>query len=557
MVTVAEAIAKTIHGYGTEYYFCLTGGDHDFWIALQDEGIRIVNCRSEASAAYMADGYARVAGRPGFVYGQRGPGAANVAASMPDALWAHSPVIALTSSIFRRSRDRFEYQDVDTLPMYQSVTRWNRELHVPQRAAEMVHAAVNAATGPVPGPVHLEVPADLLPQDAQQTRIGGATGTGALNSLRIVPDRGKLAEALALLGQAERPLIIAGNGVVSSRAFEAMAAFAAASGIPVATTTGGKGAIDERDPLSVGVIGRYSRKVSNEILADADVVLAIGTRLGGLATAGWTVKLDGKTLLQIDTNPEVFGRNYDTGMSILADARLALETLTELRSADAGIPRPDAWAKAVAERIDAWREVERDNRKPLADGMHPAAVIAALREVMAEDDILAADTGAIAAWAGALFPIAAGHNFIRSAGSLGWVVPGAMGAALAAPERRTVALTGDGGLLYHIGDLETAVRMNIPVVIVVMNNCAFGSEDHLLKHRWGGRKIPEIVDFHDVDFAAMARSFGVHGATVTEEEDLVPALRAAYAAGGPALVDIRISKEAEAPHDFPGSPRIV
>lgn len=557
MVTVAQAIAKAIKGYGTEYYFCLTGGDHDFWIALQDEKIKIVNCRSEASAAYMADGYARITGRPGFVYGQRGPGAANVAASMPDALWAHSPVIALTSSIFMRSRDRFEYQDVDTLPMYQSVTRWNKSLYVPFRAAEMVHAAINAATGPVPGPVHLEVPADLLPLDAQATRIDGATGSGAINDLRISPDVAEIEKAMELIAKAERPLVVTGNGVVLSRAFDAVAAFAEASGIPVATTTGGKGSIDEANPLAVGVIGRYSRKVSNEIVADADLILAIGTQLGGLATAGWTIALEGKPIVQIDTNPAVFGRNYPNAMSILADCERSLEAMCELQKRKAILPRREEWAADVARRVEDWRETERQSRERLPDGMHPAAVIAALREVMEPDDILAADTGAIAAWAGALFPIAAGHNFIRSAGSLGWVVPGAMGAALGAPERRTVALTGDGGLLYHVGDLETAVRLNIPVVIVVLNNCAFGSEDHLLKHRWGGRKIPEVVDFHDVDFAAMARAFGAHGSTVREESELLPALKEAFASNMPALVDIRVSKDAMAPHEFPGANRVV
>lgn len=556
MVTVAQAIAKTIKSYDTDYYFCLTGGDHDFWIALQDENIKIVNCRSEASATYMADGYARVSGRPGFVYGQRGPGAANVAGAMPDALWAHSPVVSLTTSIFMRSRDRFEYQDVDTLPMYTSTTLWNKSLHVPQRAAEMVHAAINAATGPVPGPVHLEVPADLLPLDAQQTRIDGAAASGQLNAFRLLPDRGELKKALAIVSKAERPLILAGNGVILSRAFEAMGRFAQKTGIPVATTTGGKGAVDENGDLAVGVVGRYSRRVSNEVLADADVVLVIGTQLGGLATAGWTVELGGKTIVQIDTNTEVFSRNYDNALSILGDARLSLEILSDLAD-EQNISGPEAWRKDVASRVADWRDVERQNRAPLHDGIHPAAAVAALREVMQPNDLLAADTGAIAAWAGALFPVAAGHNFIRSAGSLGWVVPGAMGATLAAPERRTVALTGDGGLLYHIGDLETAVRMDIPVVIVVLNNLAFASEDHLLKHRWGGRKIPEVVDFSDVDFAAVARAFGAHGATVRTDDELIPVLKEAFAIGKPALVDIRISKDAQAPHAFPGATRLV
>jgi acetolactate synthase I/II/III large subunit len=548
MTTVAQALAQTLRAYDTDYYFCLTGGDHDLWLALHDAGIRIVNCRSESAAAYMADGYARVSGRPGFVYGQRGPGVANVAAALADPYWGLSPVVSLTSSIALAARDRFQYQDVDTLPMHGPVTIWNKELSAADRVGDMVRAAIRAATGPVPGPVHLEIPADML---ALPTRaeVYADAGAGFVGAYRPAPDPEQLKLLLTRLTAAQRPLIVAGNGVILSQAWSELGRFAEALSIPVANTLGGKGAIDEDNDLSVGTIGRYSRRVANEVVREADVVLVVGTRLGGLATHAWTLPFGDLELLQIDIDPAMIGHNFRAEVGVVGDARATLaELLAQVERSQLSRPR-SAWASQVHERVARWREhaTALESERP-ADGIHPATALAALRRVMAPEDLLAADTGAIAAWAATLFPVPVGRSFIRSAGSLGWVLPAALGAALASPERRTVALTGDGGLLYHVGELETAVRCRIPVVAVVLNNRAFASEHHLLKNIWH-RELPEVVDFHDVDFAAVAEGFGVRGFRVDRAEQLDATLVAAFALNAPVLVDIRVSKEAEAPNE--------
>lgn len=548
MPTVAEVFAQTLVSYGTEHYFCLTGGDHDIWIALHNAGIKIINCRNEASATYMADGYARVSGKPGFVYGQRGPGVANVAAAMADPYWAHSPVVSLTSSIALRSRDRFEYQDVDGFDMHRAVTRWNKALMVPQRTAEMVRAAIRAATGPVPGPVHLEIAADMLPLDAGASTPYREEDLGRVNARRLPAPQASIDQLVKHLAKAERPLIIAGNGVIISEAWDALTKLAESLAIPVVTTLGGKGAISESHRRAVGVIGRYSRRVANESVREADVVLVIGSELGGLATNAWALPLGDKPLYHIDTDPDVIGHNYKTTLGIIADAKTALEQMVAAVARDKLAKSDTAWTQSLEERVAVWREhAAALATTDMPDGIHPAAVVAELRKVMGPNDLLAADTGAIAAWAGALFPNGAGRTIIRSTGSLGWVVPGAMGACLARPDRRTIALTGDGGLLYHIGELETAMRCNIPVVIVVLNNRCFGSEHHLLKHRWGGAQVPEVIDFYDVDYAAIAKGFGAFGITVHDRSEIAGALKQALASNKPALVDIRTSKEAEAP----------
>jgi acetolactate synthase-1/2/3 large subunit len=558
MTTVGEAVGRTLSAYGTEYFFCFCGGDHELWHGLEQAGIRIINCRSEAGAVYMADGYARVSGRPGFVYGQRGPGVSNVAGAMADPLWASSPVVSLTSSIAMSSRDRFEYQDLDGLPMHDAVTRWNKTVSAPERTAAMVRAAIRVATGPAPGPVHLEIPADMFSRDAGTGTDLRDEGLGRVAARRIPPPAGAMGRVTDKLLAAERPIIVAGKGVVISEAWDVLRRYAEALNIPVVTSLGGKGAISESWELAVGVMGRNSRRVANDTVRRCDTVLAIGTRLGGLASHRWTLPFGDKTLMQVDSNAAVLGHNFPAAITLVADARTALEDGVADIAARGLARGRGPWAEEVAKAIAAWKGHAADHAKERPeDGIHPAHVLAELRALMAPDDIIGADTGAHGAWVGALFPVEAGKTMIRANGSLGWVFPGAMGAAMAAPDRRTVAVSGDGGILYHIAELETALRLEIPVVVVVLNNASLASEYHTQVRRWNGRYIRDVIDYRDVDFAAVARAFGAHGTRVEDAADVTDAVRDALAAGMPALVDVKSSKEARSPSANRDADRLV
>lgn len=546
--SVAEVLAKTLKSYGTELFFCVTGGDQALWLALRDAGIRVVNCRSEKAATYMADGYARMSGRPGFVYGQYGPGVANVAAGLADPYWGLSPVVSLTSSMRTPSRDRFEYQELDQLGMHGPVTLWNKGVSVPARAGAMLRAAIRVATGQVPGPVHLEIPADVLNAEVGETLVYAEPGAGRVGARRIPPPAGAMREVVQRLLAAERPVLLAGSGVMLSEAWEEFSSFADALSVPVVTSMGGKGAIAEESDLAVGLIGRYSRKVANDVVGEADCVLAIGSRLGGLVTDAWQVLPDEAAILHIDADPAILGHNYREELSVLADAKLALQEGLAVAGELGGQRARTAWARSVAERVQRWREeVARYEDEEPGDGIHPARVISALRAALSPDDIVVADTGYMAAWTGALFPVHVGRNFIRAAGSLGWAYPAALGAALAAPGRRTVAVIGDGGIGYHIGELETAIRAKIPAVAVVLNNGALAFEYHAQRYLWGGRVIPEVNDFHDVDYAAVARAYGAHGSRVTDPAKLPGVLKEALEMNEPAVIDVVVSKEAMAP----------
>ena len=549
MPSVADAIARTLKAYGTEYFFCLTGGDHALWIALDAVGIEVVLCRSEHAAAYAADGYARATGRPAFVYGQYGPGVANVVSGLADAFWAMSPVVSLTTSMRTTSRGRYEYQDLDQLPLHHSVTAWSREAILPEQAVPFLRNAIRVATSTPAKPVHLEIPSDVLRSELESPDAYAQEGFGRVPSLRAAPAPDapwRIANALA---GARRPVVLAGNGVVLAEAWDELVELAELVRLPVATSMGGKGAIDETHPLSLGLVGRYSRKVANEIMGEADLVLVIGSRLGGMVTDSWQCPAPGTRLVHVDADPTVLGANYREELGVLGDAKLTLEFLTNEIRGRPSFPRFDGWADSVAHRVARWRERAAEwSASSTTGAIHPGAVVRALRDALDPTDVLVVDTGYMGAWTGARFDVTApGRRFLRAAGSLGWSLPASLGAALANPGGRVACVIGDGGVGYHLMELETALRCGIDVTVVVLNNRMLAFEYHGQKLQWDNQVIPRVNDLLDVDYAAVARALGAEGIRVDEVADLPAALHRALTCGRAALVDVRIDKEVLAP----------
>jgi acetolactate synthase-1/2/3 large subunit len=537
----AFGVVRALHDAGVERVFFVTGGDQPFWIALKEEGMGLALARSEAAAVAMADGYSRATGRPSVVYGQWGPGAANVAAALADAYWAHSPVVALTSSVPASQEGRFAYQELDQVPLFASVTKWNRRVPDPARAAEMASLAVQAAVSGCPGPVHLDIPKDWLAAELDS----GSPIKSARASVPA-PNRDAMTTLTGLLGKAERPLILAGNGVLLSGAAEMLTAAAERWQLPVASSMGGKGSISEEHPLAIGVVGRYSRKSANEIVRQADLVVAVGTDLGGMVTDGYKLPSPDATVVQVDIDPSRLGVGRSGVVPIVADAGELFARLSD-ESSDAAAPRSD-WVASTQAATAAWKaDFERIARESPEGFVGHEAAIRILREIAHDEDVLVADTGFIGAWGGALWSVPVpGRYFIRAAGTLGWSFPAALGAQLAMPVRRAICLSGDGGIGYNLGELETALRLDIPVVAVVLNNNALAYEYLVQKHLYD-TIVPEVNDFAEVDYAAVARAVGVKGHRAESEDELRDALTDAFAERKPALVEVRVSAERFAP----------
>ncbi len=374
MPLVADQIAATLKAYGTEVFFQVTGGDTALWIALRDAGIRMILCRSEQAATYMADGYARISGRPAFVYGQAGPGAGNLVASLPDALWGGSPVVALSSSVPSGSRDHFAYQELDQLALFAPVTKWSKAALRVDHVGPLLRAAIRAATAAPAGPVHFELARDLLKAPIEGIDATSDPDALCVPGVRGAPEPSRVDAALSLLARAERPVILAGAGVIASGAWDELRLFAEATGLPVATTVRGKGAIAEDHPQAMGVVGRCSRKAANDLVASADTVLVVGSRLGALSTNAYAVPGRAARIAHVDVDANVFGVSYRTDVRVLADAKLALAALA--RGA-ASVRTPEGWRAQVAERVAGWKREVRAliDARHASRPLHPAVAL--------------------------------------------------------------------------------------------------------------------------------------------------------------------------------------
>jgi len=549
-MNVAQSVAKTLREYDTKYFFLMTGGDQDFWYAIEEAGIQFVLARSENAAVYMADGYARISYKPAFVYGQFGPGAANVAAGMADPFWACSPVVAITSSMSTRGRYTPHYQELDQTSMFNHVTKWNGYVPSPNRAAELTRNAIRFAVSGCPGPTHLDIPYDFFGLEIEVPEIYAESSCKEYPAFRCSADTSKIVEAADFLLKAARPVIVAGSGVILSRAWDDLVRVSELLSIPVATSLGGKGSIPEDHPLSIGVVGKYGRKSANDIVTKSDLVLFVGSKTGSLVTNDFSIPKPGTRIIHIDITPDVQGRNYKTDVSILADAKLGLRALIDVISQKRVLrPLSNPWVDEVRTATKQWKkEFESVATKP-ALPMKPQRIMKILREILGKNDIVVADTGYMGGWTGVLFDVlSTGRTYIRATGSLGWAFPASLGAKLAAPDRNVICVSGDGGIGYHLPELETALRLKIPVVALVLNNKSLAFEYHDQKYLYDGKKILSGVnDFLDVDYGKVALAFGAYGQRIEKAEELKDAIKLAIDSGKPALIDIIVSKEEIAP----------
>jgi len=552
-ITVSQVMAKMMREYGAEYVFTLTGAPQNPLIELQNrEGIRVVLGRSERSAFAMGDAYARLTGKPTFGIVQYGPGATYLPASIIDAYWASSPLIAISGTTNTNTRYRYEYQELEQTSLFPSMTKWAGDLPQPERIADVLRTVVRAAIGGVPGPAYLGIPADWFNKALNSAPdIYAEKAFLKAPAVRTAPLAADVERAIALLAKAEKPVLLAGGGVMLSNAWQECTALAETLQIPVVTTMAGEGSIADLHVLSVGAAGRYSRKVANEVLAEADFCLAVGTKLSSMGTDVFKFPRKGTKIVHIDLDPNALGHTYREELSMAGDAGVALGMLREAaQAARVNGSGWSAWTRKVQGQVAAWRQdLENVSRDPFYEGkLNPYHLMYLLNQHLGADDLVVADTGYMAAWAvTVLQQKAAGRNTLRAAGSLGWAFPAAFGAKLAVGDRRRVfGLTGDGGIGYHLADFETALRLKLPTIQIVLNNSSLAFEYHVQRYVHE-EMCPEASEFRDVHFADVARAFGGYGERVTSPDQFIPALRRAEESGQPAIVDVVVSRELPPP----------
>ncbi|MDU9003428.1 thiamine pyrophosphate-binding protein [Sedimentitalea todarodis] len=541
-LTGAEAMVRMLQAYGVQHMFGLCGDTTlPFYDALarMDHGITHILTRDERHAAYMADGYARVTGKPGVCEGPSGGGATYILPGVVEANDSSVPILAITTDVATTSRGRYPLTELDQVALFSPVTKWNASLDDATRLPAMVRAAFRAMTTGKPGAAHL-----ALPFDTQQAPVEGAE-VWADPRHRIfpaeptAPDPDAIIAAADVLTRAQAAVAICGGGPVIAGAFDALAELAKLLDLPIATTVSGQGAIAETDPRALGVVGSNGGIPDTRAAVDeADVILFIGCRAGSVTTERWRSPPPDKTIIHIDSDPMVIGANYQTEVAICADARLALDALNTEVSTRADVSAQNGIRRCA----NAWR-AKQAGFAPLANSaerpIRPEAVMAALADILDPDTTIVADPGTPCPYVSAHYRWPqAGRHFItnRAHGALGYALAAAMGAHVGRPIVKTLALMGDGSFGFCCGEFETMVRHNMPITSIVFSNAVFG----WIKagQNAGFDKRYYNVDFNRTDHAAVARAFGVTAFTVEDPADLRRVLAQAVVHPGPTLVDI-------------------
>jgi acetolactate synthase-1/2/3 large subunit len=551
-MTGAQCLARLLDGYGVTDIFHVPAVLRRTMAELEaTTSIRRIHVHGEKSAAYMADGYARAARRPGICAAQI-IGALNLAAGLRDAWLAKSPVIAFTGGRDQATKFRKAYQEVDDIPAFEPVTKFNATVDSAARFPDMVRQAFRVAVTGSPGPVHLQFKGNEGQVDLEEAEIDAEVEElyFAVPPFRPAPEAGAVAKAVALLEMAQKPVIVAGGGVRWSKAGKALVELAEKLQIPVATSLNGKDTVPGAHPLNVGVVGTYSRGSANRTVLDADLVFFIGTETGGMTTHFWTVPKLGTRAIQIDTDPEVLGRNYMLDAAILGDARVTLEQMVERADASSA-ERRKAWTQTAKRNVRNWYDEFRPLLTSDAVPIRPERICHELSRNLPDDAFVVVDTGHGGMWMGGMYDLRVPtQSYIRSAGHLGWAFPAALGAKSAVPGRPVVCFTGDAGFWYHIGEIETAVRWNINAVIVVNNNRSGNQSKRGFDRAYGGEqteKAREMWTFTEVNFARIAEDMGALGLRVDKPADLAPALAKAIDARRPVIIDVVTDIDALAP----------
>jgi len=557
-MTGARLFAQMMEGYGVTHIFFVPAFMLKAFAEMEDMPIRRLMVHGEKAAAYMADGYARASGKPGVCMAQM-IGASNLAAGIRDAHMAGAPVIAITGGPTPQSRYRHAYQEVDDVSQFDAVTKFNAQVDTVTRLPDLLRQAFRVATSGAPGPVHLRIQSHLGQITEQEADLDPLVETNYLRApaFRPEPDMRRVRDALALLAAGKRPVIVAGGGVMRSEAQAEVVELAEKLRIPVATSLNAKAAILDAHPLAVGVPGAYSRDCANRVLHEADLVFFIGSHCGGQVTNNWMFPPPGTRVIQLDIDPAELGRNYPNAVSILGDAKVSLRRMIDVASRE---PQDRAdWNGRAQQIVAEWRAANAAMRDSGAAPIRPERICKEISDALPADGVVVSDTGHAGIWTARFIELKhPGQSYYRTAGSLGWGFPAALGVKCALPERPVLCFTGDGGFYYHIGELETARRHNINAVIVVNNNSALNQEIKLNDIAYGGKqrgRAEEMWRFPEINFAKVAESFGCVGIRVEKPDEINDALKRAIGMDRPVVVDVVSDLYAIAPHPWTATGR--
>ena len=546
----AEAFVRMLQHHGVKHIFGLCGDTSlPFYDALYrlDHGMTHILTRDERSAAYMADGYARVSGKVGVCEGPSGGGATYILPGVVEAGESSIPILAITSDIAVSSRGRYTLTELDQQALFKPVTKWNAVLNTAAAIPATVRTAFRQMTTGRPGSAHIGLPFDVQREPVDEADVWADPALGVYPARRVGPDPDLIREAADLILRAKEPLFICGGGPILAGAEEELRQLAELLEAPVCSTVSGHGCIPDNHPLAVGVVGSNGGTLPTRAVVDAaDLVIFVGCRAGSVTTERWQHPKrrvngsGGPMIVHIDSDPVVPGAIYKTDVAIVSDARLALAALrAELAGRVTETPKRSRGRAAVAaakkEKFDAFRALAESNDMPIK----PERIVAELQKALPPDAVVVCDPGTPTPYVSAYYEfLLPGRHFIsnRAHGALGYSLSAVVGAHIGRPGVKCVSVMGDGSFGFTSGEMETVARLKLPITFIVISNDVYGWIKAGQKTGFGERYYS--VDFSHTDHAKVAAAYGFKVWTVRDPAELGSALRAAIESDGPTLVDI-------------------
>lgn len=543
-----QYIAETMKGYGVDHVFYVEAMLRMVNRQFGEINVNRIMAHSENAAAYMADGYARMSGKPGFCMAQS-IGSANLAGGVHEAWLANSPVIAFTGKKTPDYQYRGCYQEADHRLLYEGITKFNGDVSESKQLPNILRQCFRISVTGKPRPVHLDI----------SNHTGRVVELGNVYEPVVIEEKYKtypafrpeaevedIKKAAIEIDSSNKPVLVIGRGAVISGASEEILDLARKSDIPVVTSPDGKTSIDEMDELWCGIVGSYGMDCANKIVGEADLVIFVGTQTGDQTTFDWRVPSTETRVIQIDIDPTELGKNYPNSVGLLGDAKMVLSQLigrVNKRNRNDWIKRAKEMKKAT---LEMYAKKQASNALPI----RPERLCEEISKSLPANAVLVSDTGYSAVWSATMLRMRPGQKYLRAAGSLGWSFPASLGVKCADRNRPVVCFTGDGAFYYHLNEMETASRNKINTVTIINNNSALAQckPDLSLVYKDEPEKVADRFCYPEIDFCKIAETYGCWAKRVDAPQDIAPAITDAMRCGKPAIIDVRTEREAEVPN---------
>ena len=537
----AQAIVKSLEAEGVKHMFGILGGQIiDFYDALYDaKNVRHILMRHEQCAAHAAEGYARASGKTGVCIATSGPGATNLVTGIADAHMDSVPMVALTGQVPTHLIGNDAFQEADILGITMPITKHNFQITDPDEIPNIIKAAFKVASTRRPGPVLIDVPKDM--QQRELTKEFAYPDDVTLPGYKVVKSAGhpkQLSEAAKLLMNAERPVIIAGGGVIIGGASKELFTLAESLGIPVATTLMAKGCFPEDHPLSLGMVGMHGRKAANTAVTECDLLIAIGMRFSDRVTGNIKYFAPNAKIIHIDIDPSEIGKNVSVALPIVGDSKLVLQSLLKLTEKMKG--KKTGWDKKVAQWKKEYAPVYDYDCVPIKQ----QCVMKEINRIIDDKTIITTEVGQCQMWAAHYLNIKNPRTFISSGGlgTMGFGFPAAIGAKVAKPENDVFDIASEGSFLMTGQDLATCVVEDIPVTVVLLENRYLGLVKQWQDLFYGKRRSHTYLG-EVPDFVKYAEAFNAKGIRVEKPGEIRPALLEAKKSGEPTIISIKVDPD--------------